>query len=93
MFNRNPEKTGLEDAIETALSELKGYEITQDQYAQGVDQIVKLHALKQNEKRDRVSKDTLVATAGNLLGILVIVGYESRHVITSKALNLLPKLR
>jgi hypothetical protein len=41
----------------------------------------------------RVSKDTLVLVAGNLLGIVVILGYEKAHVVTSRAMNFVMKLR
>jgi hypothetical protein len=46
-----------------------------------------------DSKPKRVSPDTLAAVAGNLLGIIVIVGYENKHVITSKALSFLKALR
>jgi hypothetical protein len=86
-------KSGLEDAIEDALRELKGHDTTTKEYSTAVDQIVKLHALKQNEKQDRVSKDTLAIVAGNLLGIVMIVGHERAHVITSKAISFVGKFR
>lgn len=43
-----------------------------------------LHRLKAEERRPPVSRDTMLLVAGNLLGILVIVAYEQRHVMTSK---------
>jgi hypothetical protein len=49
--------------------------------------------LKELNTPKRVSKDTLVLVAGNLLGIVVILGYEKAHVVTSRAMNFVMKLR
>jgi len=52
-------------------------------------------ALKQRDllRPKRVSPDTLILVAGNLLGIVIILGYERANVITSRAMNLVMKLR
>jgi hypothetical protein len=39
--------------------------------------------------RNRVSPDTVAIVGANLLGILIIVGYEHAHVATSRALGFL----
>lgn len=44
---------------------------------------------KELRRRWNVSADTVVLAAANLVGILVIVGHERAHVVTSKALSLL----
>lgn len=51
--------------------------------------------LKQQEadKPDRVSKDTLAIIAGNIAGIVMIIGYERVNVIASKALSFVMKSR
>jgi len=36
------------------------------------------------EHREPISRDTIALIAGNLMGILLIVAYEQKHVITSK---------
>lgn len=93
MFKPAPrrEKTGLENAIDELLSELKGYTSESEEYAQMVDQLTKLHALKEAEKPKRVSKDALVTVGGNILVVAVIIGYERSNVITSKARDFLLK--
>lgn len=94
MFNKRPvEKTMLDEAIEEALRELKGHDAHSEEYAKIVDQLTALHAMKSNEKTDRVSKDTLAMVVGNLAGIIVIVGHERAHVVTSKALNFIGKFK
>jgi hypothetical protein len=87
------EKSGLEEAIDTVLSEMAGVTTDSDEYAKMVDQLVKLYSLKDTDAKKRVSPDTLAMITGNLLGILVIVGHERAHVVTSKALSFVTKLR
>jgi len=45
------------------------------------------------ETPDRVSYDTMVATAANLVGIALIIRHEHVNVITSKAMSFVPKLK
>lgn len=88
-INRTVTPTALDEVITSAISELKGHDANSEEYAKIVLQLTKLHALKSEEKTDRVSKDTLALVLGNLVGIIVIVGHERAHVVTSKALSLL----
>jgi len=41
----------------------------------------------------RISPDTLATIGANLLGIMIIIGHERAHVVTSKALGFIMKLR
>lgn len=43
--------------------------------------------------KKKLSPDTILVVAGNLVGILLLVGYEHAHVITSKALGFILKGR
>ncbi len=87
------EKTGLEKAIDEALTDMNGFTSETDEYSQIVDQLTKLYNLKDIDRPKGPSADTLVLVTGNLVGILMIVGYERANIVTSKALNFLLKLR
>ena len=94
MFSKKPKtETGLEIAIETVLSEMQGYESTSDEYAIMVDQLKKLYKLKALDQPERVKPDTLALVVGNLLGIILIVGHERAHIVTSKAVSFILKAR
>lgn len=82
-------KSELDEVIDVAIRNLIGMDESTEAYSDAADQLVKLYTLRAeiDRTRLRVSPDTLVIVAGNLLGILVIVAYEQRHVITSKALS------
>ncbi len=92
MFLKSPaEKTGLEEAIDKVLTEMKTFSAEDDDYAKMTVQLETLYKLKEIDKPERVSRDTLALIAGNIAGIILIVGYERANIVTSKALSLLLK--
>jgi hypothetical protein len=93
MFNQTPtEKTGLEKAIDEVLSQMDNVSADSEEFEKMTDQLVKLHAMKTLEGRPRISPDVKATIAANLAGILVIVGHERTHIVTSKALGFIKKL-
>ncbi len=94
MFTRHTDKDDqiLEEAIEHVLNQLKALEPETDQYARIADQLEKLYKIKNENRSRRVSPDTLAGIIANLFGIGIIVGYEQKHIITSKALGFIRKI-
>lgn len=88
-------KHSLDEAIDLVLSEMAGYNAYDEDYAKMVDQLDKLYKIKLafKEEPDRVSKDALLAVGANLIGIVLILGHEKAHVVTSKALSFVLKTR
>lgn len=96
MFNQKnkSEKTALEEAIAVLHSEMAGFHGETDEYDKLTDQLTKLYKLREHDApRRTVNPDTLVLAGANVLGIILIVGHERAHVVTSKALNFVMKLR
>jgi hypothetical protein len=99
MFNKITKKdkrTDLEKEIDTLISKLSEKEEGSDEYddiISAIDRLVGIRNKMKNKDGDKVSKDTIVIVAGNLLGILLILGYEKANVITSKALGFVLKGR
>lgn len=93
MFTRTPppEDENLDKAIAMLVERMS--EADNDETARLTDQIVKLYKAKEIFAPKQVSRDTLVLVAGNLVGIVLILGYERAGVITSRALNFVMKLR
>lgn len=84
---------GLETAIDTLISEMASHDGDSEEYTKMTDNLETLYKLKAETQPDRVKLDTIAIVAGNLLGIIIIVGFEKSHVMTSKALNSLLKPR
>lgn len=99
MFNRKKldEKSGLEKAIDELLSEMKNFHGDDEEYAKMVAQLDTLYKLKEVDHKvetgKRVSAETWAVIGGNLLGIVMIVSHERAHVLTSKALGFVSKVR
>lgn len=85
--------SALEDAIDNLLSEMKSTDPISDEYGKLVERLDKLHKMKVAEKdnRKRVSADTIVTVGANLAGIVLILGFERAHIVTSKALGFVLK--
>jgi hypothetical protein len=96
MFNQKSksEKTALEMAIDQLHAEMAGAMGDSEEYDRYTDQLTKLYKLREHDAPRRlVNPDTLVLAGANVLGIILIVGHERAHVVTSKALNFVMKLR
>lgn len=94
MFNKpRSEEEGLQKAIDELLIEMELHSATSDEYANMADQLSKLYSLKEIDSKKRVSPDTLAMIAANIAGIVLIVGHERAHVVTSKAVSFIWKLR
>jgi hypothetical protein len=88
-----PKDSALDTAIASALNDLAKFEVDSKEYARALAAVSKLYKLKQLDKPEHVSKDTLAIVVGNILGILLIVSHERAHVVTSKALHFLGRVR
>jgi hypothetical protein len=88
------ELTSLEIALDRAIRELGHYPIGSANYLETMEIVLKLHRMKEEEKSESVSKNTLLVVAGNLLGIVLIINHEYFHPVMSRAMGLLlkPKL-
>lgn len=88
-----PEDSELDQAISHVYSNMAFDNPGSEEYGTMVEQLSKLYALKQTKSPMAVSPDTLATIFAHLAGILIIVRHEQMHVITTKALTFLTKLR
>ncbi len=86
------EKITLQDLIDDLAAQMHGKTGSDSDYAAMVTQLDTLYKLKEVDSKKRVSRDTWVATAANVAIALIVVGYEQKNVITSKAISLFTKL-
>jgi hypothetical protein len=87
-FRKNDEEpTPVDDLIERILEKMMREPVGTDEYSKMLGQLEQLYKIKGQETRETVSRDTLALIAGNLMGILLIVIYEQKHVMRSKGLS------
>lgn len=87
LFFKDEEKKPVDEQIDAVLDEMNTKGVTSDEYPKLMSYLERLNKLKLNNKLPPVSRDTIALIAGNLLGILMIVMYEQKHVMTSKGFN------
>lgn len=91
---KTQEPTLIDEAIKAILVELRTKKATDPEYAVMTAQLEKLFKLKEIESpKWRVSPDTVALILGNLGGVILILGYEHAHVVSSKALGFLMKAK
>lgn len=93
MFSRKKPDSQLQREFCRALSLLEESNTDSEFYASTVDQVVKLHKMKEEESSYRVKPDTLALIVANLFGIVLILKHERADIITSKAMSLLLRPR
>jgi hypothetical protein len=91
MFARKKyDNPALDEAIENSVRWL---DPNSDDYLKSVDVVERLYKLKEQETPKRMSPDTTAIVVGNLVGIFLILHYEQLHVVSSKALGFVLKLK
>lgn len=96
MFNiitKKDKRTNLEKEIDSVIESMSHHKADTKEYAAMAKNLETLYKAKSNERNRYVSPDAIAMVAGNLLGIVLILGYEKANVITSKALGFIIKGR
>lgn len=86
MFDKFRKTSKFNDVEDKLIAELMMHDPEVSEWQNALAYLERIKALQETEKR-RVSPDTLAIVAGNLLGILIMVGYERSHVLTTKSLG------
>jgi hypothetical protein len=85
--------TYVDDEITRAVKALHDQDITEEKYGIILHRLETLSKMRQEEKPDQLSSDTLALVAANLIGILLIIRHEHVNVISSKAMSTLIRPR
>ena len=75
----------IDDLIADVMREMASMKPYSDDYPEMLSYLERLTKLKGKKTREPVSSDTLALIFGNIAGILIIVAYEQKHVMVSKA--------
>lgn len=85
-------RTSAFDApIEKVLASMETYGPEDPEFKRCVKYLERLEKLKAGQRRERIKSDTILIVVGNVLIVLIIVGYEHNHPMLSKALGFIHK--
>jgi len=99
VLNRKPkdETHPLDETIANLISGLAGLNEGEEAHTQAVQSLKILMELRAADKAEKrklpVNPDVLTAAGAHVFGILLILGFEQKHVLTSKAMQFVPKIR
>lgn len=93
MFTKKDENFALDREIAALHLDMYSLDRDSDKYATLLNHLTALYAIKEASAPRRVTADVKATIAANIAGILIIVGHERAHVVTSKALSFVQKLR
>lgn len=93
-FKKEETPSNTQPVIENLISELAGYDAHTEEYSTMVANLKVLTEAKAIEPTPRkISPDTIVIVAANLVGVAAILLFERNNVITSKSMSNLIKPR
>lgn len=84
LFLKSEMPTPIDGLIDAVLDRMRVEDVLSEDYRKMMKLLERLYKLKAGQRRKPVSRDAIIMVAGNLMGILVIVAYEQKHVMTSK---------
>lgn len=89
---RKKEPTIFDEQITAILDEMHEFGPNSEEYEKLLEYLQKITSIKADASPSkRVSPDTVLMVLGNLFGILIIVAYEQKHVLTSKGVGFILK--
>lgn len=83
----------LDPLIDALQDEMHTTDLFSDEYQLLLARLERLYKIKANERHDPVSRDSMLMAATNLLGIVMIVAYEQKHLMNQKGFSQILKLR
>jgi hypothetical protein len=86
-FTRSDVPELIDKQRNVVLSEMQKLGVAHEDYPKLMAYLERLSEIKDKERNDPLSKDTVALIFGNLMGILLIVAYEQKHVMTSKGFS------
>lgn len=89
-FFKKDQSSPLDSLIDALLDEMNDKGVYSSDYPDMLTKLERLYALKAEQRQAPVSRDTIAHVVGSLLGILIIVIYEEKHVMTSKGFSWIP---
>lgn len=83
----------LDKEIRRVISDMSDTDSNTDEYKAMATNLRILMETREGQQSRRVSPDTVLIVAANLIGILAVLEFEDNHVITRKALSFVLKPR
>jgi hypothetical protein len=85
LFNLKKRNNPHDALIERVILQMEEVQVDSDEYSRLMTSLERLTKLKGDNKPQQVSPDTVLLVCGNLAGVILVLGHERFHVITTRA--------
>lgn len=93
MFGRNKRHDPLLDEnIDMFLENMLVLGVNAEEYKEQLTVVERLNKLKAGNPEKKLSHDTIAMVLGNVVCVVIIVAYEQKHVMASKAMSFVSRL-
>lgn len=84
----------FDEQIAEVLTKMNAAKPGTEEYIHLLGNLERLTSMKEKSKNImRVSPDTIAIVAGNVLCVLIVVGYERNHALTSKGMSFIKPVK
>lgn len=83
----------IDEEIEHVLRTMSSLPVASDDYKRATEILETLYRAKGVKDPNSLSKESIVAVAANIIGLLLVLNFERLGVVTSKAFSLIMRLR
>lgn len=85
-FLKNETTIRLEEQKNVILRKMDEVGVESEEYPTLLKHLQQLTEIEKSQRRQRVSSDTIASVLGSLGGIFIVVLFEQRHIMQSRAL-------
>lgn len=90
---QKPKKRSLNDEVDRLVLIMGNVSPDTDEYEKMVKNLEVLCKARTNKSPNMPSMDTIVTAVSSILSVILILNYEHMHVVTSKALSFILKVK
>ena len=90
-FRKSETAIHLEEQKKAVLQRMDEVGVDSEEYSKLMKHLKELTEIEKSQNRAPVSMDTIASVIGSLTGIFVVVLFEQRRILQTRALNMLPR--
>lgn len=79
--------SSFDEPIDRVLAQMKDTDLNEEEFNTLMTHLERMNRLRLEDRARKVSPDTMAIVVGNLIGLVIIVGFERNNIITSKGLG------
>jgi hypothetical protein len=90
-FKKDETNVPIDWQIDAVIAEMEREGVNSERYPKLLVYLERLNSIKLSRQKNQVDRNTVINVVGSLVGIVMIIAYEQKHVLTSRSFSLLPR--